>query len=251
MPYGRAPIGDAATAVPGCPSITTFGLLAVSLLAVLQSCAPRSFVNDVFPVTVAQPRVCCTMAESAPAQEALARAAADFLGPAPITVGKRQFPADCSGLVRGIYATQRVELYEGLGKLDGGNGVGRIYTHVVEHGRIHQGPAVHPGDLVFFHNTWDFNRDGRFNDPLTHVGVVEQVERDGTVVFVSRVSAGTERYRMNLQEPHTHKTADGRVLNDYMRRRASGDPSEAQYLTGQLFAAFGTVVGEGRAMASR
>jgi hypothetical protein len=228
-----------------------YGLVACYAAGVLQSCAPRSFVNDVFPVTMAQPRACCTPAEGAPAQVELAKAAADFLGHAPITVGNRRFSSDCSGLVRGIYATQQVELYEGLGELDGGNGVGRIYTHVVEHGRIHQGPTVHPGDLVFFHNTWDFNRDGRFNDPLTHVGVVEQVERDGTVVFVSRVSAGTERYRMNLREPNTHKTDDGRVLNDYMRRRASGDPSEAQYLTGQLFAAFGTVVGEGRAMASR
>lgn len=227
------------------------GLVAFYAAGALQSCAPRSFVNDVFPVTATQPRACCTPAEGLSTQVELAKAAADFLGHVQVTVGKRQFPADCSGLIRGIYATQQVELYEGLGKLDGGNGVGRIYTHVVEHGRIHQGPAVHPGDLVFFHNTWDFNRDGRFNDPLTHVGVVEQVERDGTVVFVSRVSAGAERYRMNLQEPHRHKTDDGRVLNDYMRRRTPGDPSEAQYLAGQLFAAFGTVVGDGRTMASR
>jgi hypothetical protein len=103
---------------------------------------------------------------------------------------------------------------------------------------------VYPGDLVFFHNTWDFNRDDRFNDPLTHVGVVEGVERDGTVVFVSRVSGGIERYRMNLRMPDTHRTSDGRVLNDYMRRKEFRDPEATQYLTGQLFAAFGTLISE-------
>jgi hypothetical protein len=141
-----------------------------------------------------------------------------------------------------VYATQHVDLYDGLGELDGGNGVGRIYTHTVEHGRIHYGPIVHPGDLVFFHNTWDFNRDGLPNDPLTHVGIVETVERDGTVIFVSWVLAGVERYRMNLFQPGIHTTAEGRVLNDHMRRKRPGDSSTTRYLTGQLFAAFGTVL---------
>ena len=95
---------------------------------------------------------------------------------------------------------------------------------------------------MFFHNTWDFNQDGLPNDPLTHVGIVERVERDGTVVFVSWVSSGVERYRMNLQQPDVHKNDKGRILNDYMRRKGTGDPETTRYLTGQLFAAFGTVV---------
>lgn len=36
-----------------------------------------------------------------------------------------------------------------------------------------------------------------------------------------------------------------------MRRRTADGPSEAQYLTRQLFAAFGTLVGEGRTVGSR
>jgi hypothetical protein len=68
------------------------------------------------------------------------------------------------------------------------------------------------------------------------------VERDGTVIFVSWVSAGVERYRMNLRHPGIHKTAEGRVLNDHMRRKGPGDSEATRYLTGQLFAAFGTVL---------
>jgi hypothetical protein len=228
-------------------------LLAVLLAATLQGCAatgkqPAALADEpadgMVLTTGTRGEICCAMADRIPAQEALAQAAVGFLGRSRVEVGGRRFTSDCSGLARGVYVTQRIDLYGGLGELDGGNGVGRIYTHVVQHGKIHYGPTVHPGDLVFFHNTWDFNRDGRPNDPLTHVGVVERVEIDGTVVFVSWVSAGVERYRMNLQQPDTYKTADGRILNDFMRRKWPGDPKATRYLTGQLFAAFGTLVGE-------
>ncbi len=184
---------------------------------------------------------CCAMERGVPRQMALAKTAVRFVGQSRIQVGGRNYTPDCSGFVRGVYASQLVDLYGGLGELDGGNGVGRIFTHVVEHGRIHYGPTVHPGDLVFFHNTWDFNRDGLPNDPLTHVGVVEKVDLDGTVVFVSSVSAGIERYRMNLKHPDTHKALDGRVLNDFLRRKHVGDARGTYYLAGRLFAAFGTL----------
>jgi len=235
---------------PGVPSPAALSLWAVLLAAALQGCVTTDGRQPGLPVepdvmvptTGTRGEICCAMAERIPAQEMLARTAVGFLGRSQIEVGGRQFTPDCSGLARGVYATQSIDLYGGLGKLDGGNGVGRIFTHVMQHGRIHYGPTVHPGDLVFFHNTWDFDRDGFPNDPLTHVGVVEKVELDGTVIFVSWVSAGVERYRMNLQEPGTHKTADGRVLNDFMRRKNFGDSKANRYLTGQLFAAFGTLL---------
>jgi hypothetical protein len=181
------------------------------------------------------------MAKAVPREKALAKTAVRFVGKSRVVIDGRSYNPDCSGFVRGVYASQRVDLFGGLGELNEGNGVGRIYTHVVEHGKIHYGPTVHPGDLVFFHNTWDFNRDGLPNDPLTHVGVVEKVERDGTVLFVSSLSSGIKRYRMNLQHPEIYKAPDGRVLNNFLRRKQSGDVPGTRYLAGQLFAAFGTL----------
>jgi len=230
-------------------SRTCVSSLLVMLLAIaLQGClmrvgGPSLGKADATALTTGtRGKNCCVMAKSVPKQKALVKTAVRLVGRSRVEVGCRKYVADCAGLVRGVYATHRVDLYDGLGELDGGNGVGRIYTHVMQHGRIHYGPAVHPGDVVFFHNTWDFNRDGLPNDPLTHVGVVENVEDNGTVSFVSLVSTGVERYRMNLLQPAVHKDADGRVLNDYMRRRSDGDPENTRYLTGQLFAAFGTVL---------
>ena len=233
----------------------TLSFLAVLLAATLHGCGTAASLsrhqpntlsdelNDgIVPFTGPRAGPCCTGVLGTSRQEALAQTAVGFLGRWRIDVKGRRFTFDCSGLVRGVYITQGVDLYDGLGELDGGNGVGRIYGHVLRRGRIHYGPTVHPGDLVFFHNTWDFNGDGQLNDPLTHVGVVERVESDGTVVFVSRVSGGIERYRMNLGKPNTHRTSDGRVLNDFLRKKGSGDSHATQYLTGQLFAAFGTLI---------
>jgi hypothetical protein len=229
------------------PRSRALDLLAVLVAVTLQGCSTAGYqpaqdeATEMALTTGTRGEMCCAMANGVAKQEALARTAVGLLGRSRVEVGGRHYPPDCSGLVRGVYASQRVDLYDGLGELDGGNGVGRIYTHVVQHGRIHYGPTVHPGDLVFFHNTWDFNRDGLPNDPLTHVGVVETVDRDGTVTFVSWVSAGIERYRMNLQKPNLHKNTGGRILNDYMRRKETRDPHNTRYLTGQLFAAFGTL----------
>jgi len=147
---------------------------------------------------------------------------------------------DCAGVTRAIYLEHGIDLYEGVSSGERANGVRLIYANVRHHGTLHQGPVVPLGDLVFFDNTWDFNGDGLLNDPLTHVGVVEQVESDGTVVFISRVAGAIERYRMNLALPHVHQTTDGHVLNDYIRRKRSGDPKEVGHLTGELFAFYGT-----------
>ena len=92
-------------------------------------------------------------------------------------------------------------------------------------------------------STWDYNGDGFINDPLTHVGIVERQEPDGTVIFISRVAGAIERYRMNLALPQVHKTAEGRILNDYIRRKDIVDPPSTGYLAGQLFAGFGTRIG--------
>lgn len=241
-------------------SITSISLLALLFATVLEGCAANyssaryqpdrrayggpvtELTDGIVPVGLVYGRTCCTMDAGTPRQQGLARAAIGFIGRWRIEVNGRRFTPDCAGFVRGVYVSQDVDLYNGLEEPPRGyNGVRYIHQYVKQNGRLHYGPTVHPGDLVFFHNTWDFNRDGRFNDPLTHVGVVDRIEDNGTIVFVSRVSDGVQRYRMNLQNPDTHRAPDGRILNDFMRRKGFRDPRAAQYLTGQLFAAFGTL----------
>ena len=191
--------------------------------------------------------------EAAPAQAptglsrtraAVVRTAAKLVGATTIESHGRKIAYDCAGVTRAIFLEHGIDLYNGGSDDPKANGVRLIFAHIRRHGRLHQSPVAQPGDLAFFDNTWDFNGDGRLNDPLTHVGVVERVDLDGTVTFISRVADSVERYRMNLALPHVHKTADGRVLNDYIRRKHPNDPDDMGHLTGELFTFYGARLGQ-------
>jgi hypothetical protein len=77
------------------------------------------------------------------------------------------------------------------------------------------------------------------NDGLTHLGLVDDVEPDGTVLVIHRVARGVVRYRMNLTAPTTAKGPTGKVLNDGLRLPGNGS---APRLTGELFVSFGTLL---------
>ena len=186
---------------------------------------------------------CCKSAEATSRRAAIVQTAVRLVGATTIHIKGRRIANDCAGVTRAIFLEHGIDLYDSTAPDPKANGVKLIHRHVNRHGKLHQGPAVRPGDLVFFDNTWDYNGDGMANDTLTHVGIVERQENDGTIVFISRVAGAIERYRMNLALPHVHRTTEGRLLNDYLRRKDFDDPARAAYLTGELFAGFGSPTG--------
>jgi hypothetical protein len=140
-------------------------------------------------------------------------------------------------LVRAVYSAVGLDLMEEARADD--NAVTAIYRFAQLHGRVYDAGRPMPGDLVFFRETYDLNRDGRHNDGLTHIGVVEEVEDGGTVSVIHRVARGVVRYRMNLAKPDVRMNpATGRILNDALR--APG-PGRREFLTGQLFAGYATL----------
>jgi hypothetical protein len=188
-------------------------------------------------------QVCCQSVEASSRRTAIVQTAGRLVGATTILANGRRIAYDCAGVTRAVFLEHGIDLYESGTPDPKANGVRLIHHHISRHGKFHHGPGVRPGDLIFFDNTWDYNRDGITNDPLTHVGIVERQENDGTVVFISRVAGSIERYRMNLALPHVHRTSEGRILNDYIRRRELDDPPDTAYLTGQLFSGFGTPAG--------
>jgi hypothetical protein len=95
--------------------------------------------------------------------------------------------------------------------------------------------APRPGDLAFFHDTYDRNRDGKLGDRFTHVAVVEQVQ-GGRVVLVHRNGSRVERLHMHLGRP------EDAGANDQLRVKKRGDVPGTRYLAGELFAAFGALL---------
>ncbi|MBK7857351.1 MAG: C40 family peptidase [Archangiaceae bacterium] len=137
-------------------------------------------------------------------------------------------PDDCTGLVRYAYSKEGLELMPPDG-VHGSNGVTAIWSGARAKNALLRTGAPAPGDLVFFRQTYDRDRDGRLDDGLTHIGVVESVEPDGTVVFVHRSGQGVTRGRVNAAHPQDQAT------NDWLRMRSRRAPAA---LTGELLAGF-------------
>lgn len=174
---------------------------------------------------------------AAGARDTAVGAARRLVGKSRIVVDGRRFGDDCTGLVRAAYAQVGVDLMTAAEP--GDNGVTAIWRFASRHGRVYEGGRPVRGDLVFFRETYDLNRDGTVNDGLTHVGLVEDVGEDGTVVVIHRVARGVVRYRMNLTSRDVAVTRDGRKVNDWLRPEGAGSKPR---LTSQLFAGFATLL---------
>lgn len=171
------------------------------------------------------------------ARDTAVTTAQGLLGKNKVTVNGRRYGDDCTSFVQAVYAPLGVNLMS-AGR-PGDNGVTAMWRFAAEHGRIFEGGRPLPGDLAFFRETYDLNRDGRANDGLTHIGVVEGVEADGTVLVIHRVARGVVRYRMNLSHPKQVKTSQGKRLNDWLRTET---PGSRPRLTAELFAGFATLL---------
>ena len=171
------------------------------------------------------------------ARKRIAKAAAKAVGKRGLRVKKQHYRPDCSGTARAIYAQAGIPL-RGRSEFHGENGVSILYRIVAQHGALHRSQPL-PGDLLFFNATYDRSGNGRFDDPLTHVGVVENVLKDGTVVFVHHLRNSIVRSRMNLQHPRwrRHPKTSQRLNHELRRESRVGESAT----TAQLFAAYGRV----------
>ncbi len=166
-------------------------------------------------------------------REAIAQAAAASIGKTPITVAGVRYRFDCSGVAAGIYAKAGLPLDDGTGAPS----ATALYELVRTRGSLRKNNPL-PGDLVFFDDTYDSNNNGRRDDPLSHVGVVEKVLPDGTVVFVHRVGASIVRWRLNTTRKKDRHDERGQPLNHYLRRAEGAYPA---LTTGELFVAYGSL----------
>jgi hypothetical protein len=172
-------------------------------------------------------------------RQQVAQAARRQVGQRDLVVDGKPLPYDCSGLARAAYLEHGIDLMA-VDAHDGDNAVRTIYRYARARGIVYRHGRPQPGDLVFFHDTYDRNRNGRRDDVLTHVGVVEQVDDDGTVTLVNTVSRGVLRYKMNLRYPERVRDPDsGRRINHYLRK-AEGD--QASRTTAELFAGYATII---------
>lgn len=158
-------------------------------------------------------------------------------------VAGETFNGDCSGFVEAVYALEGIQLRRILQSAAPRetSAVAAAWAAAGRYGeRWGGGEWPSPGDLVFFDDTWDRNGNGRRDDPLTHLGLVEWVDVDGTVTFLHRGGQGVTRAQLNLRRPSVARAEDGRPLNAPLRVRASRQDG-APALAGELFVGFGRI----------
>lgn len=176
-------------------------------------------------------------------QTRLAARAASLVGyRGAFGVAGERFNADCTGFIEAVYQAEGIPLRALMRRTAPfeRSGVAAAFRTMKRYGVVFGGGGAWPapGDLVFWHDTYDRNRNGRVDDPLTHVGIVQYVS-GGTVVFVHRGGHAVARGAMNPGRPDEAR-AGGFVLNSPLRsksRRVRGAP----VLAGALFAAYGRI----------
>ncbi|MDD2652486.1 MAG: CHAP domain-containing protein [Sulfurimonas sp.] len=92
------------------------------------------------------------------------------------------------------------------------------------------------GDLVFFEDTIQKSKRkiGSFN--ITHVGIVTQIDDDGTIHFIHNIQGKNRIDQLNIQFSHA-QAVSGKSVNSYLKRCYSGTPKQ-KCLTAYYFSAF-------------
>lgn len=110
-----------------------------------------------------------------------------------------------------------------------------LYAKLIERAPPLQSDAVRPGDLVFFQNTTDGNGNGKPDDGITLVGVVERAE-GSRVVFIAQRAGKVRRMAVDPAQPTVIRDASDQVVNTKLVRwpGAAGPLTTAQCLAGYM-----------------
>lgn len=158
----------------------------------------------------------------------VADAAAHYVGRTRLTADGDAYRYDCSGLVDAAHARAGLD----VGKKNT-KALWALSDYLdVRHGR---GDTLAAGDVVFFDNTYDQNSNGKLDDALSHVAVVEEVAADGTATLIHKGSKGVVRIQMNLEHPDVALSPDGERWNSWLRGRTRSDAKGTKYLSGELY----------------
>lgn len=116
--------------------------------------------------------------------------------------------------------------------------IAELYQYAFSQKLVYQAQRPAIGDLAFFHNTTDRNRDGRWNDWHTLVGIVENIDENDTIsilIFKNKI----ERIQLNLKYPEIQKNKKGVTLNSQLRQNEGAQIGIAS----KLFAGFANFLG--------
>lgn len=157
---------------------------------------------------------------------------------------------DCSGFVRNVFIKAYnkdflSEAYkEGIFKkvksagFLGKNRFGVIMLYILFRHKYTITTSPKVGDIVFFDNTYDKNKNQKWDDLLTHAGIITKIDEDGRCRFIhGGTSKGVVVGYFNLNYPNLYQK-DGKVMNSYLQQKYQWN-LEKPKLAGALIRSFG------------
>ncbi len=109
-----------------------------------------------------------------------------------------------------------------------------LYELLQKRGLLVSAGVALPGDLIFFKNTADLNSNGRPDDGVTLVGVVERI--DGSrIVLIAQRAGKVRRLAVDASRPELVRDARGEVVNTRLVRWPG---SEGPLTAGQCLSGF-------------
>lgn len=182
-----------------------------------------------------------TARETEDVRRKLAEGGNYVLGKQELVIRGKRFNMDCTGAVLAIYYYAGIDLTRDFNKYKG-NGVTRLYRSLESEDLLYETQLPVTGDIIFWDNTYDRNEDGQWNDSLTHVGMVMNTSRDGTIEYVHlNYRKGIIIEHMNLRESDVHQQLEKghmRIVNSPMRMKQAGKDHPQNWLAGQLYKTF-------------
>lgn len=150
---------------------------------------------------------------------------------------RTQPKTDCSGLIQKIFKKNNIIIFKKQALIpEDPTGVKIMYNTLRNYKKIYINPLqVKKGDLIFFSNTYDMNKNNKIDDILTHIGMVIDKDKEGTITFIHSTSKKIKYDYINLKDKHNKK------VNSFLRVKHKQDPMGTKYLTGELFTCFGTL----------
>ncbi len=109
-----------------------------------------------------------------------------------------------------------------------------LYKELQTRGTAVATDDVRPGDLVFFHDTADNNGNGKPDDGVTMVGVVERAQ-GSHVVFIAQRAGKVRRMAVDPQQPLVVRDPTNEVVNTRLVRWPG---SPAPLTTGQCLTGY-------------
>ncbi len=134
-------------------------------------------------------------------------------------INTKKFRNDCSGFTRRVYDKLNIELFNIPRKehiRPNGtyvNGVELIWKYVKRNGKIFKNKLPKIGDLIFFDNTHDRNKNKKLDDPFTHIGIVVKVENNtihyihkaDNKIIISKLNANAKKLIKNKKNNFSRK----------------------------------------------